>query len=104
MFKNRLAASLTVAALIALSLLTLGQARAAGMVGGDAIATSKGDLHIRPINHATFVMGWNGETIYMDPVGGADVFKGLPAPDLIFITHQHGDHFDVPTLSAVAGA
>ena len=104
MFKNKLATHFAVAAIFALSLLALGQARAAGMVGGDSIATSKGDLHIQPINHATFAMGWNGETIYVDPVGGADAFKGLPAPDLIFITHQHGDHFDVPTLSGVVGA
>ena len=30
--------------------------------------------------------------------------RGLPAPDLILITHIHGDHFSVPTLVAVAGA
>ena len=74
------------------------------MVGGDVFKTSKGDLHIQPINHASFAMGWSGETIYIDPVGGAAPYAGLPSPDLIFITHAHGDHFDPPTLTAVAGA
>ncbi len=71
------------------------------MVGGDVIVTSKGDLHIQPINHASFAMGWNGETVYVDPVGGAARYSALPKPDLIFITHQHGDHFDPATLSAI---
>ena len=28
---------------------------------------------------------------------------GLPAPDLILVNQIHGDHFSVPTLTAVAG-
>ncbi len=104
MLKSKLIKGFAVAAVFALGVLSLGQATAAGMVGGDLFKTTKGDLHIQPINHATFAMGWNGETIYVDPVGGAAAFGGLPAPDLIFVTHQHGDHFDVPTLTAVAGA
>ena len=74
------------------------------MVTGDAIATANGDLVIQPINHATFAMGWNGETIYVDPVGGAERFEGLPSPDLILITDVHGDHLDAPTLEAVANS
>lgn len=31
------------------------------------------------------------------------VFTALGTPDLILITHAHGDHFSVPVLSAVAG-
>jgi L-ascorbate metabolism protein UlaG (beta-lactamase superfamily) len=31
------------------------------------------------------------------------VFTSLGTPDLILITHAHGDHFNVPVLSAVAG-
>ncbi|MCS6761674.1 MAG: MBL fold metallo-hydrolase [Candidatus Devosia symbiotica] len=38
----------------------------------------------------------------VDPVGGAAAYEGLPAPTAILITYGHGDHFDVPTLEAIA--
>jgi len=75
---------------------------AANNLDGDKIATGDGDLVIHPINHATFVTGWNGKTIYVDPVGGPKRFDGLPKPDLILVTDIHGDHHDNGTLEAVA--
>ncbi len=75
---------------------------AAAQITGDVVATSRGDLVIHPIDHATFVMAWNGKAIYVDPVGGGDRFAGLPAPDLILVTDIHGDHLNAETLSAIA--
>ena len=72
------------------------------MVSGDRIETDSGDLVIQPLNHATFAMAWDGQTIYVDPVGGAELFEGLPTPNLILITDIHGDHLDAPTLEAIA--
>jgi L-ascorbate metabolism protein UlaG (beta-lactamase superfamily) len=69
----------------------------------DTIASQNGDIKIYPINHATLALVWQGKTVYVDPVGGAAAFKGLPAPDLILVSHIHGDHFSVPTLNAVIG-
>lgn len=69
----------------------------------DKIATSKGDLEIHPVEHATFVMKWDQATIFVDPVGGADKFKGFAKPDLILITDIHGDHLDPKTVAAVKG-
>jgi L-ascorbate metabolism protein UlaG (beta-lactamase superfamily) len=40
-------------------------------------------------------------TVYVDPVGGAEAFKGLKKPDIIIITHIHGDHLSVETLNAL---
>ena len=74
----------------------------AQMVTGDHVKTRVGDLIIHPINHATFAMSWSSVTVYVDPVGGAAAFQGLPAPDLILITHAHSDHFDPDTLTAIA--
>jgi L-ascorbate metabolism protein UlaG (beta-lactamase superfamily) len=76
---------------------------AAGTLTGDHLATSRGDAVIHPINHATLVLGWNGRTIYVDPVGGAVPFQGLPRADLILITHQHSDHLDAGTINSVRG-
>jgi L-ascorbate metabolism protein UlaG (beta-lactamase superfamily) len=71
---------------------------------GDRIATDKGDLTVHPVSHATIVMQWNGKTVYVDPVGGAKLFADLPKPDLVLVTHMHGDHFDPATLEAVLPA
>ena len=70
---------------------------------GDVIMTDDGDITIHPIDHASLVIGFGGEAIYVDPVGGAALYEGLPAPTAILITHGHGDHFDIPTLQAIAG-
>jgi L-ascorbate metabolism protein UlaG (beta-lactamase superfamily) len=70
---------------------------------GDHLATDLGDAIIHPINHATFVIGWHGIMIYVDPVGGSAPFQGLPRADLILITHDHTDHFDANTLTSVKG-
>ena len=74
-----------------------------GMVSGDHIPTENGDLVVQPLNHATFAMSWDGKTIYVDPVGGAERFEGLPSPDLILVTDIHGDHLSAETLTAIIG-
>jgi L-ascorbate metabolism protein UlaG (beta-lactamase superfamily) len=74
------------------------------LVTGDHLLTTNGDVIIHPINHATLVMKWNNQMIYVDPVGGATPFQGLPRADLILVTHSHSDHFSTATLDAVRGA
>jgi len=73
-------------------------------LSGDRVPTGNGVLVIHPIHHATFVMQWNGKTIYVDPVGGVKPFADLPKPDLVLVTHIHFDHFDPATLAAVIPA
>ena len=68
---------------------------------GDHIVTSDGVVTIHPIDHASFVMEWNGLMIYNDPVGGASPYRAFPRADLILVGHQHGDHFNSGTLAAV---
>lgn len=75
----------------------------AQMLTGDKIPTDKGDLTIHPVSHASFVMEWDGKTIYVDPVGGVGAYDGLQRPDLILLTDIHGDHMDAPTLEGIAG-
>lgn len=71
--------------------------------GGDLYETDSGEITIHPISHASFVMTVPGMVIYNDPVGGAAAYEGRPAPDLILITHEHGDHYHPETLAALAG-
>lgn len=76
----------------------------------DQIATTNGNLTIHPVHHAGVVLTWNGKRIVADPTtfppgpnSGAADFRGANPPDLILITHEHGDHFSVPTLTELAG-
>lgn len=67
----------------------------------DKIATDLGELVIQPITHGTLVLTWNDKTIYVDPFGGVERFKGLKDPDLILITDIHGDHLNTETLNGL---
>ncbi|MBI4327478.1 MAG: MBL fold metallo-hydrolase [Chloroflexi bacterium] len=80
------------------------QLTATNVMTGDHLVTENGDVVIHPINHASFVMSWNGMTIYNDPVGGTTPYQGLPRADLILVTHSHGDHYHSATLNAVRGS
>ena len=70
---------------------------------GDAYDSDTGQITIHPIAHASFVMTTPGMTIYCDPVGEASAYSAHPAPDLILITHEHGDHYKADTLAALTG-
>jgi L-ascorbate metabolism protein UlaG (beta-lactamase superfamily) len=76
-------------------------AKAADALAGDKVSTSDGDVVIHPVHHASLLLGFGNTVIYVDPVD-ATLFADLPAPTAILITHAHGDHFDVPTLTAIA--
>ncbi len=70
-------------------------------ISPDLIPTSKGELSIQPVNHASLVLSTNGITVYADPVGGAAKYKGLASPDIIVVTDIHGDHFDINTIDSI---
>lgn len=59
------------------------------------------DLQIIPISHATAVLTFNDEVVYLDPTGGAAAFKRFQKPTFVVITDIHGDHMDLKTLNAL---
>ena len=64
-------------------------------------ATDGGTITIHPVSHASFVMETPAGIIYVDPVGDASQYEDKPSPDLILITHEHGDHYNADTLGAI---
>lgn len=64
----------------------------------DVIKTSKGDLAITFIGHATLMMSFGGKNIYVDPTTQIADYLNLPKADLILITHEHSDHFDLKAI------
>jgi L-ascorbate metabolism protein UlaG (beta-lactamase superfamily) len=76
----------------------------------ETIPTDSGDLVIHPIHHAALTLTWKDTTILVDPAplgessDPAADFRSLPAPQIILVTHEHGDHFNLAVLSAVAGS
>mgnify|MGYP000654594645 CR=1 FL=1 len=75
-------------------------ARAAGEPA-DVFSSEAGDIAVHPVSHASVVLETPAGTIYVDPVGDASAYADLPAPDLVLITHEHGDHYNADTLSAL---
>ena len=67
----------------------------------DEIETENGTLTIHPVIHGTVVFEWNDKTIYVDPYGGSQLFESFDDPDLILITHAHGDHLNFETLEGL---
>lgn len=67
----------------------------------DIIKTKNGILKIQPISHSSIVFNYNSKTIYVDPYGGAEMYKNQPTPDIILITDIHGDHLNLNTLESI---
>ncbi|MEH6536093.1 MAG: MBL fold metallo-hydrolase [Psychroserpens sp.] len=58
-------------------------------------------LSIHPISHATLVLSYGSDDIYIDPTGGTEAYKGFSTPEFVLITDIHGDHMDFETLKAL---
>lgn len=58
-------------------------------------------VELAPISHASAVVQWGDTLIFADPVGEAALYIAYGIPDVVFITHRHGDHFDAENLPAM---
>jgi L-ascorbate metabolism protein UlaG (beta-lactamase superfamily) len=74
---------------------------ATNVLTGDHIVTEDGEIVVRPVNHASFVLGWKDRTIYNDPVGGSTLYRNFLKADLVLVSHSHGDHYEANTLTGV---
>ena len=63
--------------------------------------TKKDDIIFTPVQHASFIIQSSGKTIFVDPVGEISSYTSFSSPDIILITHTHGDHFNKEIINAV---
>ncbi len=84
-----------------------------------AARVADGKLAITPVGHATFLIQMDGLNILTDPIWSERCsplswagprrrqeagirFEDLPPIDAVLISHNHYDHFDLPTLRRLA--
>lgn len=67
----------------------------------DIIATTSGDLKITFIGHGTLLFTFNEKIIHLDPYGRLTDYSTLPKADIILVTHEHGDHFDLKVIKTL---
>jgi L-ascorbate metabolism protein UlaG (beta-lactamase superfamily) len=81
--------------------LCVSPALAAQEFENDVIKTSGGDLTITFLGHGSVAFEFGGKTLHVDPFGQVADYTQQPKADLILVTHEHPDHFDLAALSAV---
>lgn len=62
-------------------------------------------VQIAMINHGSIALRYRGFVIQVDPVannaGKTVDYAQFPLPDVVLVTHEHGDHFNVQTLESI---
>ncbi len=71
----------------------------------DTIEThAGGKLKITFFAHSSLMFEYAGRHIYIDPVKGNAVYASLPCADVILVTHDHYDHFDIPVIERLSAS
>ena len=68
----------------------------------DSFTTHNGkSLKITFFKHASLLLEYAGQKIFVDPVSDYADYTQQPKTDFILITHEHGDHFDTKAIAAI---
>lgn len=67
----------------------------------DLVKTASDTLKITPVLHSSLVLSFQNQPIFVDPYGGAHLFKRFKEPAIILITDIHGDHLNKTTLDSL---
>jgi L-ascorbate metabolism protein UlaG (beta-lactamase superfamily) len=96
--------------LLACLLATLGLTTACGQTNyeTDVFKTKSGKtVKFHALVHASIRIEYDGKEIEIDPVtklGNKVIdYAAMPKADYIFVTHEHGDHFDKGALKTLSG-
>jgi L-ascorbate metabolism protein UlaG (beta-lactamase superfamily) len=75
-----------------------------GLFETDKVPTAAGELQITFIGHGSLMFAFGGKIIHVDPYGVLTDYSKLPKADLILITHEHRDHYDLQTIMTLKKA
>lgn len=67
----------------------------------DILPTSAGPVELFFLGHASLMLTFQGLVLYFDPYGKMADYSTLPKADMVFITHDHNDHFDLEALRSI---
>ena len=67
----------------------------------DAFTTSGGQLEITFIGRSALIFQFQEKILHVDPIMQEADYRQLPKADLILITHEHHDHFDLNAIEAI---
>ena len=72
-----------------------------GQYESDVVSTSEGDLKMFFIGHSSLMFVYSGKVIHIDPDTREADYDMMPEADLILVTHQHADHFDMTAINHI---
>lgn len=64
-------------------------------------AQENDSLGIHWVGHGSLYFEFHNMVIHVDPYSNLTDYASLPKADLVFITHNHGDHYDTAALEAI---
>ncbi|KUM52596.1 MBL fold metallo-hydrolase [Rheinheimera sp. EpRS3] len=80
-----------------------GEAAQTGQNHTDSFRSDNGQVIVSQVMQMSVVINTPAGVIYTDPTRGKRQYSEHPSPDLILISHEHHEHFDVATLEQIAG-
>lgn len=60
------------------------------------------EIKLHLYGHASLAIEVDGTMFYIDPVSGMADYSKEKRADKIFVTHSHGDHFDMKTIKSIS--
>lgn len=59
------------------------------------------EIKITPVHHASLIIEYGQLTIFIDPASDIEKFNSFAEPDIILITHTHGDHLNPELINTL---
>lgn len=68
----------------------------------DVFKGKTSDIKITFIGHASLMIENNNKVYHIDPWGNVGNYSNMPKADVIFVTHEHFDHFDANAIKQLS--